>query len=99
MPRSQALSFALIALAVLFVVIGVLYYQGTLNVLTRSGAGRHTTHAILMAVLAVGPLGPARFTWPGRSAACRPRSTRAVLPPAEPPGQPAGGARTAPRAP
>jgi hypothetical protein len=50
-----------------FVVIGVLYGAGAIQVLTSTGHGRHTTHLILFLALAVASLVGARFAWPQRA--------------------------------
>ncbi|HKA48958.1 MAG TPA: hypothetical protein VKK19_05130 [Candidatus Dormibacteraeota bacterium] len=67
MPRSQLLSLALVGLALVFVVLAVLYGVGAIQILTRTGSGRHATHAVVMAALAVGAVILARFAWPQRS--------------------------------
>lgn len=69
MPRSRTLAFGLAALGAVFVVIGVLYGVGAIEILTSTGHGRHTTHLILFLALAVVSLLGARFAWPARRAA------------------------------
>ncbi|HSR25229.1 MAG TPA: hypothetical protein VLW53_16860 [Candidatus Eisenbacteria bacterium] len=64
-PRSAPLSILLVALAVVFAVLAVLYAQGTIHVLVSDPhAAHHYTHAIVMAVLAVASLVAANFTRP-----------------------------------
>ena len=56
------LAVVLVILAVAFVVIAGLYYEGLLQIaVSDSHAARHTTHAILFAVLAVASLIAANF--------------------------------------
>jgi hypothetical protein len=43
----------LVVAAVVCVVIAILYYEGAIQILTRTGSGRHTTHAILFGGLAL----------------------------------------------
>jgi len=57
-----------VGLALIFVVLAVLYGAGAIQILTRTGSGRHFTHAVVMAALAVGTVILARFAWPQRSA-------------------------------
>jgi hypothetical protein len=64
-PRSVPLSILLVALAVVFAVLAVLYAQGTIQVLVSdTRAIHHYTHAIVMAVLAVASLIAANFARP-----------------------------------
>lgn len=67
MPRGQPFSVGLVGLALVFVVIGVLYDVGAIQVMTSTGQGHHTTHPVLFPGLAVGALILARFAWPERS--------------------------------
>ena len=61
--KSNSLAVALVILAVVFVVIAGLYYEGVLQILVSdSHAAHHTTHAILFTVLAVASLVAANFT-------------------------------------
>lgn len=60
--KSDRLAAGLVVLAVVFFVIGVLYYFGVLQIaVSDSHAARHTTHAILFTVLAVATLVAANF--------------------------------------
>lgn len=63
----SAFSVGLVGLVLVFVVIGVLYGVGAIQVLTSTGQGHHTTHLFVSLVLAVGALILARFAWPERS--------------------------------
>ena len=58
----------MVGLALVCVVIGVLYGVGTIQILTSTGQGHHTTHLILFLASAVASLVAARFAWPQRSA-------------------------------
>lgn len=69
MPRSHPLALGLVALAIVFALIGVLYGVGAIQILTSTGQGRHTTHLILFLALALVSLLGARFAWPTRRAA------------------------------
>jgi hypothetical protein len=56
------LAVALVILAVVFVVVAGLYYEGVLQIaVSDPHAAHHTTHAILFAVLAVASLIAANF--------------------------------------
>jgi len=56
------LAIALVILAVVFLVVAGLYYEGVLQIaVSDSHAAHHTTHAILFAVLAVASLIAANF--------------------------------------
>jgi len=56
------LAIALVVLAVVFLVVAGLYYEGVLQIaVSDSHAAHHTTHAILFAVLAVASLIAANF--------------------------------------
>lgn len=57
----KPLPIALILLAVVFAVIGVLYLVGVLQLFTSSGAGGHWKHAVLFGALAVVSLIGANF--------------------------------------
>ena len=60
--KGNSLSIALVILAVVFVVIAGLYYEGVLQILVSdSHSAHHTTHAILFIVLAVASLVAANF--------------------------------------
>ncbi len=60
--KSNALSAGLVILAVAFVVIAGLYYEGVLQIaVSDSHAAHHTTHAILFVALAVASLVAANF--------------------------------------
>lgn len=54
----------LVAAAAVCLVIAILYYQGAIQILTRTGSGRHTTHAILFGGLTVVCLIAASFMRP-----------------------------------
>jgi hypothetical protein len=62
--RSPLLAIGLVAVAVLCVILAVLYFQGTINVLSTHGSGRHTTHTIALGVVAVAALVAANFARP-----------------------------------
>lgn len=57
----KPLPIALVVLAVIFAIIGVLYGIGAIQVFTSTGQGHHTTHLILFLVLAVVTLVGANF--------------------------------------
>lgn len=60
--KSNALSAGLVILAVVFVVIAGLYYEGVLQIaVSDPHAAHHTTHAILFVALAVASLVAANF--------------------------------------
>jgi hypothetical protein len=60
--KSNTLAIGLVVLAVIFVVLGGLYYEGVLQIaVSDPHAAHHTTHAILFAVLAVASLVAANF--------------------------------------
>ena len=67
-PRSWTIVTGLVALAIVFVVIGVLYQTGNLQLATDTG-GKHVKHAAVAYVCAVLSLVGANFA--------RPRSTTA----------------------
>jgi hypothetical protein len=62
--QSPALAIGLVAVAVICVVLAVLYFVGAINVLSTHGSGRHTTHAIVLGVVAVAALVAANFARP-----------------------------------
>lgn len=60
--KSNSLALGLVILAVVFFVIGVLYYLGVLQIaVSDTHAAHHTTHAILFSVLALASLIAANF--------------------------------------
>lgn len=60
--KSNSLALGLLILAVVFFVIGVLYYLGVLQIaVSDTHAAHHTTHAILFSVLAIASLIAANF--------------------------------------
>ncbi|HEX7265737.1 MAG TPA: hypothetical protein VF383_16285 [Candidatus Dormibacteraeota bacterium] len=60
--KSNTLAIGLVVLAVVFVILGALYYEGVLQIaVSDPHAAHHTTHAILFAVLAVASLVAANF--------------------------------------
>jgi hypothetical protein len=60
--KGNSLAIALVVLAVVFIVIAGLYYEGVLQILvTDSHAAHHPTHAILFTVLAIASLVAANF--------------------------------------
>jgi hypothetical protein len=60
--KSNTLAIGLVVLAVIFVVLGGLYYEGVLQIaVSDPHAAHHTTHAILFTVLAVASLVAANF--------------------------------------
>lgn len=63
--KGTALAAGLVILAVVFAVIGALYYEGVLQVLVSDPTAKHhTTHAILFGVLAIASLVGANFARP-----------------------------------
>ncbi|TMD79008.1 MAG: hypothetical protein E6I42_04690 [Chloroflexi bacterium] len=63
--RSMPLAALFVVLAIVFVVVGVLYAFGVLQIaVSDPGSPHHYTHAILFAVLAVASLIAANFTRP-----------------------------------
>jgi hypothetical protein len=61
--KGNSLAIGLVVLAVVFLIVAGLYYEGVLQILvTDSHAAHHTTHAILFGVLAVATLIAANFT-------------------------------------
>ena len=64
-PQSAPLSFALLALAVVFAALAVLYALGDIQVLVSdTSSHHHYTHAVLFGVLALGSLVAANMTRP-----------------------------------
>ncbi len=60
--KSNSLALGFVILAVVFFVIGVLYYLGVLQIaVSDPHAAHHTTHAILFSVLAIASLIAANF--------------------------------------
>jgi uncharacterized protein (UPF0333 family) len=60
--KSNSLALGLVILAVVFFVIGVLYYMGVLQIaVSDTHAAHHTNHAILFSVLAIASLIAANF--------------------------------------
>ena len=60
--KPNSLALGLVILAVVFFVIGVLYYLGVLQIaVSDTHAAHHTTHAILFSVLAIASLIAANF--------------------------------------
>ncbi len=63
--KSNSLALGLVILAVVFFVVGVLYYLGVLQIaVSDTHAAHHTTHAILFSVLAIASLIAANFARP-----------------------------------
>lgn len=61
--RSNSLAIGFVVLAVVFVILAGLYYEGVLQIfVTDPHAAHHTSHAILFSVLAVASLIAANFT-------------------------------------
>jgi hypothetical protein len=60
--KGNSLAIALVILAVVFLVVAGLYYEGVLQILVSDPhAAHHPTHAILFTVLAVASLVAANF--------------------------------------
>jgi hypothetical protein len=60
--KSNTLAIGLVVLAVIFVALAGLYYEGVLQIaVSDPHAAHHTTHAILFAVLAAASLVAANF--------------------------------------
>jgi hypothetical protein len=60
--RGNSLAVALVVLAVVFLIVAGLYYEGVLQIaVTDSHAAHHPTHAILFTVLAIASLVAANF--------------------------------------
>lgn len=60
--KSNSLALGLLILAIVFFVIGVLYYLGVLQIaVSDTHAAHHTTHAILFSVLAIASLIASNF--------------------------------------
>lgn len=49
----KPLPIALVVIALLSLIVGVLYLVGAIQVFTSTGQGHHTTHFILFVVLAI----------------------------------------------
>ena len=62
--QTPILAIALVGVAVLCLILAVLYFLGVVNVLSFHGPGRHTTHSIVLAVVAVAALVAANFARP-----------------------------------
>ena len=63
--KGTPLAIGLVVLAVVFAIIGALYYEGVLQILVSdSTAKHHETHAILFGVLAIASLVGANFARP-----------------------------------
>jgi hypothetical protein len=61
--KGNSLAIGLVVLAVVFLIVAGLYYEGVLQILVSdSHAAHHTTHAILFGVLAIATLIAANFT-------------------------------------
>lgn len=61
--KSNSLAVGFVVLAVVFLVVAGLYYEGVLQIfVSDTHAAHHTTHAILFGVLAVATLIAANFT-------------------------------------
>lgn len=64
-PQSAPLSFVLLALAVVFAALAVLYALGDIQVLVSDPSSHHHyTHAVLFGVLTLGSLVAANLTRP-----------------------------------
>ena len=60
--KGNSLAIGLVVLAVVFLIVAGLYYEGVLQILVSDPhAAHHTTHAILFGVLAVASLIGANF--------------------------------------
>lgn len=63
--KGTPLAIGLVVLAIVFAVIGGLYYEGVLQILVSDPTAKHhTTHAILFGALAVASLVGANFARP-----------------------------------
>ena len=68
MTRSNGLAAALVVLGIVFLIIGVLYEFGVLQIaVTDPHAPHHTTHLILFTVLAIASFVAANFARPRRA--------------------------------
>jgi len=60
--KGNSLAIGLVVLAVVFLVLAGLYYEGVLQIfVSDSHAAHHTTHAVLFGVLAIASLIGANF--------------------------------------
>jgi ABC-type thiamin/hydroxymethylpyrimidine transport system permease subunit len=67
--RGNSLAVGFVVLAVVFVLLAGLYYEGVLQIfVTDPHAKHHTTHAILFGVLAIASLIAANFARSKRTA-------------------------------
>ena len=57
----KPLPSALVVLAVVFAILAVLYWAGTLQLFTSTGSGPHTKHALVLGALAILSLIAANF--------------------------------------
>ena len=65
MSRSNGLAIGLVALGIIFLIIGILYEFGVLQIaVSDTHASHHTTHLILFVVLAVASFVAANFARP-----------------------------------
>jgi hypothetical protein len=64
MSNSWTVAGALIALAIVFAILAVLYWVGAIQFLTSTGRGVHHTHGFLFGGLAALSLVGANFTRP-----------------------------------
>lgn len=62
--QSPMLAIVLVAVAVLCVILAALYFVGAINFLSTHSSGRHTTHTIVLVVVAVAALIAANFARP-----------------------------------
>lgn len=62
--RSWAVVGAFVVLAVAFVIVGILYQTGNLEIGTSTGSGKHGKHAIVAYALALLSLVAASFARP-----------------------------------
>ena len=63
--KGTPLAIGLVVLAVVFAIVGALYYEGVIQILVSDpNAKHHTTHAILFGVLAIASLVGANFARP-----------------------------------
>jgi hypothetical protein len=67
--KGNTLAIGLVGLAIVFVILAGLYYEGVIQIfVSDSHAAHHTTHAILFSVLAVASLIAANFARSKRTA-------------------------------
>jgi hypothetical protein len=67
--KGNSLAVGLVVLAVVFLLVAGLYYEGVLQIfVSDSHAAHHTTHAILFGVLAIASLIGANFARSKRAA-------------------------------